>query len=121
MNTKTRATIDDLYKVEGKAELVNGEIVEMPPAREEPGTAGFEIAVSLREYTRRTGQGRAFPDDVGFRANLPHRESFSPKAAYHVGPRTGMRFLEDAPIFAVEVRSEHNYGPAAERAIAAKR
>jgi hypothetical protein len=27
---KTRATIEDLYKVEGKAELVNGEIVEMP-------------------------------------------------------------------------------------------
>ena len=27
MDTKTRATIKDLYKVEGKAELVNGEIV----------------------------------------------------------------------------------------------
>jgi pimeloyl-ACP methyl ester carboxylesterase len=27
MSTKTRATIEDLYKVEGKAELVNGEIV----------------------------------------------------------------------------------------------
>ena len=32
MSIKTRATIEDLYKVEGKAELVNGEIVEMPPA-----------------------------------------------------------------------------------------
>lgn len=31
MNTKTRATIEDLYRVEGKAELVNGAIVEMPP------------------------------------------------------------------------------------------
>ena len=31
MRTNTRATIEDLYKVEGKAELVNGEIVEMPP------------------------------------------------------------------------------------------
>jgi hypothetical protein len=27
MNTKTQATIEDLYQVEGKAELVNGEIV----------------------------------------------------------------------------------------------
>ena len=26
MSAKTRATIEDLYKVEGKAELVNGEI-----------------------------------------------------------------------------------------------
>ena len=37
MSTKTRAAIEDLYKVEGKAELVNGEIVEMPPAGDDPG------------------------------------------------------------------------------------
>ena len=121
MSIKTRATIEDLYKVEGKAELVHGEIVEMPPAGEDPGAAGFEIAVSLREYTRRTRQGRAFPDGVGFKVNLPHRDSFSPDAAYHVGPHMGMRFAEGAPVFAVEVRSESDYGPAAERAMAAKR
>jgi Uma2 family endonuclease len=32
-----------------------------------------------------------------------------------------MRFLEGAPIFAVEVRSENDYGPAAERTMAEKR
>jgi len=32
-----------------------------------------------------------------------------------------MRFLEGAPVFAVEVRSENDYGPAAERALAEKR
>jgi Uma2 family endonuclease len=42
-------------------------------------------------------------------------------ATYHVGPRTGMRFLEGAPIFAIEVRSENDYGPAVERAMAQKR
>ena len=31
-----------------------------------------------------------------------------------------MRFLDGAPIFAVEVRSESDYGPAAERAMADK-
>jgi hypothetical protein len=36
MSPKTRATIEDLYKIEGKAELVNGEIVEMPPSGDEP-------------------------------------------------------------------------------------
>src|SRR5262245_18332722 len=121
MSIKARATIDDLCKVEGKAELVHGEIVEMPPAGEDPGAAGFEIAVSLRDHARRTGQGRAFPDGVGFRVNLPHREAFSQEAAYHVGPRTGMLFAAGAPIFAVEVRSENDYGPAAERAMAEKR
>jgi Uma2 family endonuclease len=107
--------------VEGKAELVNGEIVEMPPTGDDPGHAGDEIFVSLREYAKRTKSGRAFADNKGFRINLPHRESFSPDAAYHIGPRTGMRFLKGAPIFAVEVRSENDYGPAAEQVMAQKR
>jgi Uma2 family endonuclease len=121
MSPRTRATIADLYHVESKAELVNGEVVAMPLAGDEPGAAGFEIAVSLRAHARRTGQGRAYPDGTGFHVHLPHREAFSPDAAYYVGPRTGMRFLEGAPIFAVEVRSENDYGPAAERAMHAKR
>ena len=53
--------------------------------------------------------------------NLPHRESLSPDAAYHVGPRMGMWFAEGAPVFAVEVRSANDYGPAAEQAMKAKR
>ena len=121
MSIKTRATIEDLYKVEGKAELVHGEIVEMPPAGDEPSVTGGEIFAHLRDYARRTRRGRAYPDGAGFKVNLPHRESFSPDAAYHIGPRAGMEFLEGAPIFAVEVRSKSDYGPAAERAMAEKR
>ena len=121
MSTKTRATIEDLYKVEGKAELVNGEIVEMPPSGDDPGRASLRVAASLLNHEQRTGSGRAYPDGTGFHVHLPHREALSPDAAYHIGPRTGMRFLEGAPIFAVEVRSAYDYGPAAERAIAEKR
>ena len=121
MSIKTRAMIEDLYKVEGKAELVNGEIVHMPPTGDDPGDAGDEIYVSLREYAKRLKRGRAFADNKGFHVHLPHRESFSPDAAYHVGLQTGIRFFEGAPIFAVEVRSEYDYSPAAERAIAEKR
>ena len=121
MSIKTRATIEDLYKAEGKAELVNGEIVEMPTAGEDPGFASLKIASRLLTYAEHTGQGRAYGDGVGFRVNLPHREALSPDAAYHIGPRMGMRFAEGAPVFAVEVRSENDYGPAAERAMAAKR
>jgi Uma2 family endonuclease len=121
VSIKTRATIEDLYKVEGKAELVHGEIVEMPPAGEDPNFAGGEIFASLREYVKHAGRGRAYTDGAGFHVHLPHREAFSPDAAYHAGPRTGMRFAEGAPVFAVEVRSEHDYGPAAERAMRDKR
>ena len=42
--------------------------------------------------------------------DLPNRHSFSPDAAYFTGPRAGMRFLQGAPVFAAEVRSEGDYG-----------
>jgi Uma2 family endonuclease len=114
MRTKTRATIEDLYKVEGKAELINGEIVHMPPTGDEPGYAGDAVLVSLFAYSKSTRTGRAVGDNKGFRVRLPHRESFSPDAAFYTGPPTGMRFFEGAPVFAVEVRSESDYGRAAE-------
>jgi Uma2 family endonuclease len=123
MSIKSQATIEDLYHVpeNGKAELVDGELKLMPPAGDSHGSTTLEIAVSLRAYARRTGVGRAYGDNVGFIVDLPNRKSFSPDAAYYVGPRTGGKFLEGAPVFAVEVRSEGDYGPAAEREMAAKR
>jgi len=120
MSDKTRATIDDLYAVEGKAELVNGEIDLMAPTGGVPGRAGGKIYRRLAEYEERVGGGYAFPDNVGFTVTLPHRESFSPDAAWYTGDLRGGAFLQGAPALAVEVRSENDYGPAAERAIAEK-
>ena len=107
MEPRTRATIDDLYRVpdNAKAELVNGELVVMAPTGDAPGYAGDEIFVALRDYCRRTGYGRAVGDNKGFRVHLSNRESFSPDAALWVGPPAGMRFFEGAPRFAAEVRS----------------
>lgn len=121
MSTKTEATIEDLYKVKGKAELVNGEIVLMSPTGGSPGYAGDEIFASLREHSRRTKTGRAVSDNKAFRVNLPHRKLFSPDAAFFVGDNPGMKFYDGAPVFAAEVRSEGDYGPKAEREMAAKR
>ena len=121
MRTKTRATIEDLYQVEGKAELVDGEVVLMPPAGDEPGRASVNTVISLHDYEKRTGIGRVYGDGTGFHVHLPHREAFGPDAAYHIGPRTGMRFLEGAPIFAVEIRSENDYGRSAEERMTQKR
>jgi Uma2 family endonuclease len=119
----TRATIEDLYTVanDGKAEIVDGELVLMSPTGDMPGRSGGEIYVSLREYERRTGSGYAFPDGVAFVVKLPNRDSFSPDAAFYRGPRSGMKLLQGAPVFAAEVRSENDYGPAAEQAMAEKR
>jgi Uma2 family endonuclease len=120
MSTKIKATLDDLYKTSGKAELVNGEIVQMSLTGGLPNYAALEITFSLRQYARRTGTGHAVSDNAAFVVNLPHRRSFSPDAAYYRGDVT-MKFFAGAPVFAVEVRSESDYGPDAERELAAKR
>jgi Uma2 family endonuclease len=52
---------------------------------------------------------------------LPNRKSFSPDASFFIGETSGMKFLQGAPIFAVEVRSENDYGKKAEEAITQKR
>ena len=120
---KRRATIEDLYDVPDhrKAEIVHGELVLMSPTGDMPSRACGNVYISLRNYERRTGRGWAYGDNVGFIVNLPNRKSFSPDAVFYTGKRTGMKFLEGAPIFAVEVRSEGDYGPAAEKQIAEKR
>jgi Uma2 family endonuclease len=53
--------------------------------------------------------------------NLPHRKSFSPDAAFYHGEAPTMKFAPGAPIFAAEVRSEGDYGSAAEHELADKR
>ena len=121
MVANLEATIEDLYRIDGKAEIVNGEIVHMSPTGAAPSYAATEILVSLREYARRTKKGFAVTDNAAFHVNLPNRKSFSPDASFHVGEWTGMKFFEGAPVFAVEVRSEGDYGPAAEAAMARKR
>jgi len=120
MSTKVEATIEDLYKIEGKAELVNGEIVLMPLTGGLPHRAALHITLSLAAYEKTIKDGYAIADSAAFVVNLPHRRSFSPDAAFYIGAVT-MKFFEGAPVFAVEVRSENDYGPEAERSLASKR
>ncbi|HWB00781.1 MAG TPA: Uma2 family endonuclease [Pirellulales bacterium] len=115
------ATVDDLYKVDSKAELVDGELLIMPAGGRWHGTASKNILISLDAHVRRLGVGMALGDNVGFLCDLPNRRSFSPDCAYYTGPDSGVDFLPRAPVFAVEVRSKEDYGSGADRRIARKR
>ena len=117
---RREATIEALYRVEGKAEIVGGEIVLMAGAGGFHGYVVVEILASLRQYARRTKRGFAFGDGVGFVVDLPNRWSFSPDAAFWTGPLTA-KFPDGAPVFAAEVRSPEDFGPIAERQMAEKR
>lgn len=123
MSTKTKATIEDLYTVpgNGKAEIINGEVVRIMATGGKPGRASGSVFFSLRSYEKTMGGGYAFGDNIGFIVDLPNRTSFSPDAAWFTGELEGMKFLNGAPAFAVEVRSENDYGPVAERELAMKR
>lgn len=61
-----RATLDDLYREPGQAELIGGGIVRETASGHTPARVAFEIAVSLREHVRRDGRGFAYPDGIGF-------------------------------------------------------
>ena len=123
--TVRRATLDDLMKVSGKAELIDGRIVELMPTGYRPNRIARKICFSLDVHTLSTTRGEAFTDNVGFA--VPElssgRESFSPDASYYDGPppENAMDFIPGPPTFAAEVRSKEDYGPAAERKLAAKR
>jgi len=113
--------LDMLMRTPGKAEIVDGRIIQYIPTGDEPGYAGDAITNSLWDYAQRTRRGRAVGDNKGFRCNLPRRKSFSPDAAYYTGPSGGMKFFPKPPIFAVEVRSENDYGSNMEDEMAQKR
>jgi Uma2 family endonuclease len=120
------ATLDDLYAVDGKAELIAGRIVKFMPNGHAPSKSAFEIAISLRTYASQVGHGNAYADGVGYALKAPlanGRQSFCPDASFYTGsfPRNRMRFIEGVPVLAVEVRSEEDYGEAAEERLAAKR
>ena len=97
--------MEDLRRIEGKAELVNGELVRASPTGGRSGRAAGKIFASLERYERETKRGFAFPHNLGFRVRLPDRESFCPDASFYAGGDVGEDFLDGAPVFAVEVRS----------------
>jgi Uma2 family endonuclease len=122
MQTKAEATVEDLYNApdDGNYELVDGRLVKLMPTGDDPNFTAGEIFASLREYAREHPQGRARTDGVAYVVDLPNRKSFSPDASFS-NTRSGVRFVSGAPLFAVEVRSEHDYGAAADREYARKR
>ncbi|MEI7683815.1 MAG: Uma2 family endonuclease [Planctomycetota bacterium] len=120
-----KATLADLMTTEGKAELIGGRIVRLMSTGRRPNRIAFRIARSLDDFCEANQIGEAYSDNIGYAVPelASGRESFSPDASVFLGspPENDMGFLEGPPAFAAEVRSENNYGPAAESAIAAKR
>jgi hypothetical protein len=95
------------------------------PTALRPNLIAGRIFRSLANHVDTVGQGLALTDNMGYGVpRLPSgRESFSPDVSYFGGAYSAldMKFIQGPPTFAVEVRGEGDYGPAAERAIQTKR
>jgi Uma2 family endonuclease len=115
------ALFEQLERVEGKAEIVDGRIVLMSPTGTWPNWVAGLIFISLKKYARRRKNHYAVTDNAMFRVDLPNRQSFSPDAGYFIGTTTKMGPFPGPPLFAAEVRSIGDYGPRAEVLIAEKR
>src|SRR5215218_6813269 len=103
--SQTPATLDDLAREPGKAELIGGRIVRLMPTGRKPNRVAGRIFRSLDDHADQAGRGEAYTDNMGFAVPvLPSgRQSFSPDAAYYDGPLPAnrMRFIEGPPTFAV--------------------
>ncbi len=120
------ATLDELAKVEGKAELIAGRIVTLMPTGRLPNLVAKRILRAMDDFVLSLGVGEVFTDNMGYAIRPPMengRESFSPDVSYYYGPLPAdeMEFIPGPPNLAVEVRSESNYGPSAELEMAEKR
>jgi len=122
----TRQTLDDLMRFKGKAELIQGKVVPIMASGVLPGRIAGRIFIHLTTYVGTLGRGEVFGDNVGYaqRPPLPNgRESFCPDVSYFNGtlPTNLMKFIIGSPTFAVEVRSENDYGRGPDRAYEDKR
>jgi Uma2 family endonuclease len=120
-----RATLADLFRTEGQAELIGGRVVRHPFLGVKPARICGDIMASLHDAAERTGGGEAGTTTLVYVVPLlpSGRETFSPDASFYDGPlpENPMKPIPGPPTFAVEVRNEHEYGDAAEADMAAKR
>ena len=115
MATEARLTAQDLLRFgdDGvRRELVNGRIIEMPPAGGVHGEVVSTMVWLMVEHVRRTGAGKVVSSDTGFVLDLPGdpERVRAPDAAFISGDRVaGGRlpesFISGAPDLAVEVLS----------------
>ena len=97
----------------GKYELLDGELVYMPPTGDDHSVSSVRFIVGLASFVYGHGLGEVFEGQVGFRLTpeILRGNVLSPDVSFVSKARlTGMKqgrnkFLLGAPDFAVEVRS----------------
>jgi Uma2 family endonuclease len=113
--TKVRLTAEDLWRLgsgDVRRELVDGEIIEMPPTGAEHGEYTMRLGHRLTDHVERHGGGKVVGGDAGFVLDLPAdpERVRAPDVAFIAAARipngrlpTG--FFAGSPDLAIEVLS----------------
>ena len=113
MATEVLLTAEDLLAMPDdgyRYEVIDGELVRMPPASEERSEIGLAFGSLLRAYVRPQRLGRAYGADVGYQLEDDPLIILGPDASYvRAGrlhrERDRSRYLRLAPDIVVEVAS----------------
>ncbi len=124
--TRGTATIADLMRTKGKAELINGHVVTQPPNGYWHARLAMHIMMSLDRHIEVLGVGETFLGLLAYALNDPldsGRQSFSPDASYyaHTLPKDLWGPVPGPPTFAVEIRTPEECNPAGDAEYEAKR
>src|SRR5579883_92283 len=74
-------TVRDELDQDKGYELVDGELIELPPVGEEHGRRSLDLAGPLWRFARKRG-GRAYDSSTGFMVGRDFQQLRSPDAAY---------------------------------------
>ncbi|MCS7207081.1 MAG: Uma2 family endonuclease [Dehalococcoidia bacterium] len=115
MTSHTRLTAQDLWRMgagDARRELVNGEVVEMPPAGGVHGSIVTRLASAMAQVARANKSGEVLSGDVGFILRLPYdpERVRAPDIAFLAAHRLPQGrlpegFLDGPPDLAVEILS----------------
>jgi Uma2 family endonuclease len=104
-------TADELLHMEDddwRYDLIEGELIRMPPASGDHGFTGSELHGHIWTYVRRNQLGKVYGAETGFYISRDPDTVLGPDVAFvraDRAPARSPRFVELAPDLAVEVRS----------------
>jgi Uma2 family endonuclease len=108
---RTELTLDDLEQMPDDAmhrELIDGELIELPPPESKHSDTATNIYDSLAPFVRLNRLGRAYPE-AGYKVTADKRNWVQPDISFisneYLARGGKQRFFEGAPDLAVEVIS----------------
>jgi Uma2 family endonuclease len=102
--------LEQLPQSDSHVELIEGEVIIMPPAGHEHGEISLNIGSLLREFLRKHKRGKAYAAETGFILSRDPDTVRAPDAAFVASERAASQarkegFFDGAPDLAVEVIS----------------